>query len=82
MAKYYVRIKPQFNGIHTVHKENCPFLKDQSKKIYLGEYIDGSDAISEAKKYFSHSTGCVFCTNERLLIRNPRFIEWNMFSYS
>lgn len=82
MSKYYVKIKPQFNGTYAVHKEGCPFMDGTKKKIYLGEFIDGHDAIAEAQRYFSKSKGCLFCNNERLMIKNNLLLDWNMFSYS
>jgi len=82
MPKYYVRIKPQLNGFNAVHKENCPFLQDSNKKLYLGEYSSSNEAIMEAKGYFPKSKGCLFCTSERVTETNNFLLEWNMVSLS
>jgi hypothetical protein len=82
MNKYYLRLKPQLNGTNAVHKENCPFLDESSKKIFLGEFFSSQDAISEAKRYSAHSKGCLFCTKELMPIKKQIFLEWNMFSVS
>ena len=34
--KYYVAVRPQTNEIHSVHREGCPFMPDDGKRIYLG----------------------------------------------
>jgi hypothetical protein len=82
MIKYYVRLKPQLDGVNAVHKENCPFLDDIKMKRYLGEFSSCMDAIREAKKYFSHSKGCSFCTKERLTPKAYSHQIWNKFSMS
>jgi hypothetical protein len=82
MPKYYVRTKPQLNGIYAVHRENCPFLDDLKKKIYLGEFISSHEAVREAKRYFAHSKECLFCNNQRLPARNNLLQEWHRFSMS
>ena len=82
MSKYYVRVKPQLTGFNAVHKENCPFIQDLNKKIYLGEFSSCHEAIGEAKKYFLQPKGCLFCANERIVETNNFLLEWNMFSFS
>lgn len=82
MDKYFVRIKPQLNGANAVHKENCPFLDDIKLKKYLGEFVSGCDAISEAKKYFSRTESCSFCTKEQMHHKGKPFHLWNSFSMS
>lgn len=62
--KYYVSIYPQTNGYHPVHKENCPFLPEAGKRIFLGKFMNPRDALEESKKYFSRSNICLFCSKE------------------
>lgn len=64
MTTYYVRIKPQLNGTNAVHKEDCPFLPDIENMIYLGEFSSSSEALREARAYFSEASGCYFCARE------------------
>ncbi|RPH31568.1 MAG: hypothetical protein EHM93_13115 [Bacteroidales bacterium] len=82
MSKFYVRVKPQHDGIYAVHKENCPFMDDLKKKIYLGEFISSHDAVLEAKRYFKHSDVCPFCNKEHLLPKYSLLQEWYRFSLS
>jgi hypothetical protein len=63
-SKYYVAVRGQLNETHSVHKEGCPFLPDQEKRIYLGEFTCINDAIKEGQQYFNRSKGCIFCSDE------------------
>jgi len=62
--KYYVAVRPQTNEYHAVHKEGCPFLPDDEKRIYLGEFNSGMEAVKESHTHFSTTKGCIFCSNE------------------
>jgi len=64
VAKYYVAVRPRTNENHAIHKEDCPFLPDDDKRIYLGDYNSGRDAVREAKKYFIKTDSCQFCSKE------------------
>ena len=63
LDRYYVAVRPQTNEIHSVHREGCPFMPDDSKRIYLGMFPSGDDARHEGRKYYNSSTGCRFCTH-------------------
>jgi hypothetical protein len=63
-AKYYVAVRPLINEYHTVHKEGCPFLPDDEKRIYLGEFSSGMDAVEEGQQHFNKSKRCIFCSKE------------------
>jgi hypothetical protein len=62
--RYYVAIRPQTNDHHIVHKEDCPFLPDDNKRIFLGTFGSGEDAVRESQKYFIRSNSCRFCSND------------------
>ncbi len=64
IEKYYVAVRPQTNEIHSVHKEGCPFMPDEEKRIYLGSFKSGNEAGMEGRKYYSNSHGCMFCAKE------------------
>jgi hypothetical protein len=64
-AKYFVGVNAQTNDHHAVHKEGCPFLPEERKRIYLGEFRCGSEAIREGRRYFSRTKGCLFCSKEK-----------------
>jgi hypothetical protein len=64
VAKYYVVIRPQTNERHIVHKEGCPLLPEDEKRIYLGLFFSCHLAISEGQKHFSKTGICPFCLKE------------------
>jgi formate dehydrogenase assembly factor FdhD len=63
-AKYYMAIRPQTNEHHAVHREDCPFLPEDEKRIYLGRFWSGADAIKEGQRHFARTTVCGFCSKE------------------
>ncbi len=65
LSKYYVAKRSQTNDLHSVHKEDCPFMPDDEKRIYLGMFGSGQDALSEGQKLFTRSMSCRFCINEQ-----------------
>lgn len=62
MKKYYVNIRPQVNGDHEVHDENCNFLPTELNRKYLGIFSSCQEAVKEAKKYYPVSNGCFYCS--------------------
>ena|SRR5450759_1607242 len=64
VEKYYVAIRPQTNEQHAVHKEGCPFLPDDEKRIYLGVFNSGKDAVREGQRHFDRTNSCLFCSKE------------------
>jgi hypothetical protein len=56
-----VVIRPQLSENHPVHREGCPFLPDNIKRVYLGEFSSGQDATIESKNLFARSKSCLFC---------------------
>lgn len=62
--RYYVAIRPQTNEVHSVHREGCPFMPEDGKRIYLGIFPTGNEAGKESRKYFDNSHGCRFCAKE------------------
>ena len=67
--KYYVAIRPQINEYHAIHKEGCPFLPDEEKRIYLGEFNSGMEAVKESQSHFSKTKGCIFCSKEKQAVK-------------
>ena len=61
---YFVAVRPQSNEHHTVHKEGCPFMPDDSKRIYLGHFQSPGDALNAGKRHFDKSDSCRFCSKE------------------
>ncbi len=62
MSLYYVNNKSQPNRDHEVHKSDCS--KIPSDKKYLGNFSTCQEAVKEAKKTYSQSNGCYWCSNE------------------
>ena len=63
---YYVRIRPQLNGINSIHREDCPFLPDFNDRIYLGKFSSYHDAVRKARCYFPEVNLCKFCISETI----------------
>jgi len=64
MALFYVNSNQQANGDHEVHKEGCSFMPTPTNRIYLGIFESCEPAVREAKKYYSRSNGCYYCSNQ------------------
>jgi hypothetical protein len=64
-AKYYVAVRPRINKCHAVHKEGCPFMADDEKRIFLGEFASNHDAVKAGRRHFYSSEGCGFCSKEQ-----------------
>jgi hypothetical protein len=75
-AKYYVAVRPQTNDYHAVHKDGCPFLHDDGKKIFLGLFKSGQDAMRESQHSFARTENCIFCCKEEKTDRenNPKMV--------
>lgn len=63
-AKYYVAVKPRTNETHPIHKEGCPFLSDNEKRIFLGIFSSDHDALKVGRHHFLNSCRCPFCSKE------------------
>ena len=64
MPNYYVNRQAQANGDHEVHKDGCAYMPNQDNRLYLGNFSTCQEAVREAKRYFSQSNGCFFCSRE------------------
>jgi hypothetical protein len=61
--RYYVNKNVQTNGDHEVHTASCSYLPEPGNKIFLGDFGNCQSAVKEAKKYYSQSNGCYYCSN-------------------
>jgi hypothetical protein len=64
--KYYVAVRPQTNDLHAVHTEGCPFLPDDGKRIFLGHFKSGHDAVRISEMHFPETRSCLFCCKESI----------------
>ncbi len=62
MAFYYVNKQKQTNGDHEVHTSTCGYIPNLINRLYLGEFSNCADAVIEAKKTYSKSNGCYYCS--------------------
>lgn len=62
--RYYVNKNAQPTGEHEVHKSNCSWLPDAENRICLGDFDKATDALKEARKYYSKVDGCYYCCPE------------------
>jgi hypothetical protein len=77
VARYYVAVRPGINDNHAVHKEGCPFMPDYEKRIYLGVFVSGRDAVKESHQHFNKTKGCVFCSKEQEAhVKKPSKYSW------
>lgn len=63
-ARYFICNRPQTNGSHTVHKEDCPFLPESGERTLMGTFKSPHNALKEGSIYFSKATSCVFCSKK------------------
>ena len=59
MDYYFLNNKPQSNGDHEVHKEDCQHLPED--RTYLGFFASCNEAVAEAQKKHPQSNGCKVC---------------------
>lgn len=62
--RYYVNKNSQSDGYHEVHTYNCNHGPDSENRLYLGEYSSCAPAVKEAKKHFTKSDGCYYCSGK------------------
>lgn len=63
MAAYYVNMNAQANGDHEVHKDGCIYMPNLSNRKYLGDFTSCGPAVQAAKRIYSKSNGCYYCSN-------------------
>lgn len=63
MANYHVNKNAQSNGDHEVHVSGCGHAPDVANRLQLGEHSTCQSAVREAKKTYSQSNGCYYCSN-------------------
>jgi hypothetical protein len=69
-SKYYISVRPQTNDLHAVHKVGCPFLPQNGKRIFLGEFNKSSDAVRIGSLHFRKVIPCLFCCKEKTAADN------------
>jgi hypothetical protein len=76
--KYYVAVRPQTNDLHSVHQEGCPFMPDDGKRIFLGQFNSGQDALRIGEMYFHETGNCLFCCKENTSSAdNSAVLKWS-----
>jgi hypothetical protein len=64
-SRYFVSVMPRTNDYHQIHKDGCPFLPEKEKRILLGQFDSGKEALIEGKSFFRKSECCRFCLKEQ-----------------
>ncbi len=59
---YYVNKNEQDNGDHEVHESGCSHSPDAENRKHLGDFSNCHAAVAEAKKHYSQSNGCYYCS--------------------
>jgi hypothetical protein len=63
MSKYYINKIAKSDGCHELHTDECKYLPSKGNRVYLGNHSAYIDAVKEARKYYTESNGCFFCSN-------------------
>lgn len=79
---YFLAVRPQLNEFHAVHKDGCPFMPEDNKRIYLGTFGSEREAGIAAKQYFSRSSECRFCSKVQEKESAPEGFDKNEFTPS
>jgi len=61
MAQYYANNSAVSNGDHEVHEWACIGRPRIYECVYLGEFSNCGDAVTEARKTNPKAKGCVWC---------------------
>lgn len=64
MDHYYVNKIAQQNGDHEVHKLGCIYMPIEVNRQYLGHFFNCQEAVNEARRFYSQSNGCYYCSKE------------------
>jgi hypothetical protein len=58
---FFIGTRPQANGRHIVHTEDCPLLPSPEKRLYIGTFLSPEDAAEEGKMHYDSMGYCPFC---------------------
>jgi hypothetical protein len=67
MGSYFVDRAAQGNGEHLVHERSrCPpdCFPRAGRAEYLGEFLDGEQALAVARLQYRCVNGCIWCATE------------------
>ncbi len=59
---YYIAQRARPDGIHVVHRNGCESIPAPIRRLYLGDFDDGDDAIAEARRHYALVEGCELCS--------------------
>lgn len=62
MHAYYVSQSARSDGIHEIHRSGCSLIPVPRKRLYLGDFVSGAAAVSEARRHYAQVGGCEECT--------------------
>lgn len=60
MHRYYVNRNPSPDGVHEVHRADCPFVPFVRQELGLHRHC--ATAVETAQRHYPHSRGCFWCS--------------------
>jgi hypothetical protein len=72
-AKYFICTRSRLDGSHTIHREGCPLLPEDGKRILLGTFKTVAGALGEAARHFRKPDNCPFCLKEHNEMKGKAF---------
>lgn len=61
--KYYLDRRADGQGLHQIHREDCPYLPERSDLIPLGDYPDCHGPLMKSMAaHYAASDGCAHCS--------------------
>jgi hypothetical protein len=79
MPSYYISRRPQADGTHVLHeRDKCPpdCFPAKEDAEYLGELLDGFQAIALARLNYRHVNGCLWCATEVHELGTEAEVAW------
>ena len=63
MHKFYVdnQISCEVRRSHVVHREDCPQLPGESRRLYIGHFTCKDEALKRSKVIYPTSDACEVC---------------------
>jgi len=72
-VRYFICTRSRIDGSHTIHREDCPLLPEDDKRIFLGTFTTVSEALFEAAMHFRKPDSCPFCSKEHIEMKGNAF---------
>jgi hypothetical protein len=74
MKFYYLSTEPNNEGHLEIHHRECSKIPSFHKRLYLGPFNNGQEAMNQAKASYPNLKICETCQNSSMV---PRFSHFN-----